>query len=321
MPKLDALRLQPRWVSHMGCLKGCLDFLKRDVSVPWLYGASGHAFVLNIPPGLCPSGPTDFNTNDIVKMGRNLGYTHTEVCGWKGKDNLSELQEAAWKMIRESIDEGRPCYGWELDIPEYCVIYGYDESGCYISGPGCDIGKGPISWRVLGTSEIGVVEVRSLWSAEPQSLEKTLTETLSFAVKYARDAKPWTDPHSAAGLNGYDFWISELESLHAAQFGNAFNAVVWRECRQQAAAFLEEVCRDSEMPGPVKEHLERAAKHYGEVAAGLSQFTELYPFDSGLEMIPVEQNGDIENGAGLLKSAKHAEESGLEELDRALARL
>lgn len=41
-------RWVPRWVSHMGCLKGCLDYLGIGISEAWLYGGTGHAFVINL---------------------------------------------------------------------------------------------------------------------------------------------------------------------------------------------------------------------------------------------------------------------------------
>jgi len=48
MKILENLRWQPRNVTHLGCIKGCLDYLGMDVSEPWLYGGTGHAFVINI---------------------------------------------------------------------------------------------------------------------------------------------------------------------------------------------------------------------------------------------------------------------------------
>ena len=48
--KIENLRWQPKWISHLGCVKGCLDHLGVGVSDAWLFGATGHAFVINIHP-------------------------------------------------------------------------------------------------------------------------------------------------------------------------------------------------------------------------------------------------------------------------------
>ena len=46
--KIEELRWKPKWVTHMGCIKGCLDYLELKISDAWLYGATGHAFVINL---------------------------------------------------------------------------------------------------------------------------------------------------------------------------------------------------------------------------------------------------------------------------------
>lgn len=45
---LQDLGWKPRWVNHLGCLKGCLDHIGVEASDGWLYGVTGHAFVLNM---------------------------------------------------------------------------------------------------------------------------------------------------------------------------------------------------------------------------------------------------------------------------------
>ncbi len=46
--KLEDLDWSPKWVSHMGCIKGCLDHMGVGASDAWVYGASGHAFIINV---------------------------------------------------------------------------------------------------------------------------------------------------------------------------------------------------------------------------------------------------------------------------------
>ena len=105
MKKWDSLRWEPRWVSNLGCIKGCLDYLNRPVSHSWLYGATGHAFVLNICGDLCPSGPTDWDTSMFRKLGKNVGYVLEGVSGWRGKEDLAQLQEEAWEFTKNALDK------------------------------------------------------------------------------------------------------------------------------------------------------------------------------------------------------------------------
>ena len=48
MSVIKSLKWEPRWVSHLGCIEGCLKFLQHKISPGWLYGGTGHAFVLKI---------------------------------------------------------------------------------------------------------------------------------------------------------------------------------------------------------------------------------------------------------------------------------
>ena len=155
MKSLDNLRWVPRWVSHLGCVKGCLDYLNMDVSDAWLFGATGHAFVINVHGVLCPSGPTAWNTEMLTQLGKNVGYESDMVFATKTADDFAEKQRLAWERVKGAIDAGVPCYGWELEIPEYYVIQGYDNEGYYFSGPGCDEGKGPKPWQELERARSG----------------------------------------------------------------------------------------------------------------------------------------------------------------------
>jgi len=47
MVQLKGLRIQQRSVERLDCIKGCLDYLGRDISFPWLYGGTGHAFIVS----------------------------------------------------------------------------------------------------------------------------------------------------------------------------------------------------------------------------------------------------------------------------------
>ena len=113
--QIEGLRWQPRWVSHFGCVKGCLDHLGVDMSWGWLYGGTGHALVINIHEVVCPSGPTAWNTEMLFRLAPNLGYTVESVMAHKSQPEFASKQEEAWAFVRQCIDDGIPCYGWEKE--------------------------------------------------------------------------------------------------------------------------------------------------------------------------------------------------------------
>jgi hypothetical protein len=139
MKKIENLRWNPMWVSHLGCIKGCLEYLNLDVSEGWLFGATGHAFILNVAEDVSPAGPTAWNTEMLFRLGRNVGYTVEGVQGRESQPDFAERRKRAWENTNKAIDEGLPCYGWELGpVREYYVVYGYDDKGYYHSGAGSE---------------------------------------------------------------------------------------------------------------------------------------------------------------------------------------
>ena len=316
--QLENLRWVPHWASHVGCIKGCLNYLGIDVSDAWLFGATGHAFVLNISPGLCPSGPTDWDTRQFLSLGRNIGYLVEcvdEYCPKQNRD-LRDAQERAWEHIRRAIDQGLPCYGWELDIPEYFVVYGYDETGYYISGPGCDEGKGPVPLQYLGRSEIGVVLVSSLRPTAPADDRKTVREALTYALELGHNRRKWTD--RTGGLKGYDTWIRAMETGIAGRFGLGYNAAVWAESRRFAVQFLKEA--QERLDNVLKPLFTAALGHYKTVAQNLKAVSDKYPFkECEDERTPLDEYS--REAVEALKRARDAEVAGLNVLAELINRL
>ena len=312
MKQLGNLRWSPHWVSHLGCIKGCLDYLGLDISNAWLFGGTGHAFVINLHKEVCPSGPTAWNTEMLFRLGRNLGYALDGVFGFKGNETFATVQRRAWDHVREKIDQGVPCYGWELEIPEFYVVYGYDEEGYYFRGPGCDEGKGPKPWRELGDTGIGVVEMYSVDPGQAADDATAVRQAMAFALEHATSPEKWIFDDYKAGLAGYDHWIAAVEEGTASALGMAYNAGVWAECRRYAVRFLREAQEriDSGTQAPFNE----AIRHYGQVSESLGEVAELYPFSPELTEDPIGIAGRSAAAVGALKRAREAEAAGLQAL-------
>jgi hypothetical protein len=313
MKALENCRWVPRWVSHLGCIKGCLGYLGIEISDPWLYGGTGHAFVINLHEVVCPSGPTAWKTMKLFELGHNLGYKLDGIFAGKGQDDFAEAQRRAWGHVQQSIDRRQPCYGWELEIPEFYVVYGYDQVGYYYSGPGCDEGKGPKPWRELGDTGIGVLELYSVSPGEAADDATTVRQALAFALEHAANPEEWIFPDYRAGLEGYGNWIRALQEGRASDMGVRYNAGVWLECRQNAAAFLGEA--KGRLPGRADALFDQAAAHYAAVAEHLGQVAEIYPWTfeaSDEDVLPIDERSAVAVEA--LQAAQEAEAAGLEAL-------
>ena len=312
---LESLRWKPMWVSHMGCVKGCLDFLGIEVTDAWLYGATGHAFVINMHEVVCPSGPTAWNTEKLFQLGRNVGYQIDGVFALKTHEDFGKKQEEAWRHSIESLDKGIPCYGWELDIPEYYVVYGYDDVGYHFSGPKCDAGRGPKPWQELGATQIGCLEMYSVAPGKAVEDAQVVKDALGFVLEHAQSPEKWIFPKYRAGLDGFDSWIEALSTVKADGFGMAYNSEVWNECRSLAVEFLKEA--KERMPDKVSALFDDSIGHYQAVSENLKEVARLFPF---VEHDAEHVNDEQRRATGLdhLKLARQAEESALGALQAVL---
>jgi hypothetical protein len=59
----------PRYnTTMMGVLKGVLDYFALPTTDAYVFGVSGHAFLINIHNRLCPSGPYCWNSSGMMEQ-------------------------------------------------------------------------------------------------------------------------------------------------------------------------------------------------------------------------------------------------------------
>jgi len=323
---LEGLTWERRWVSRLGCMKGCLDYLGREVSSAWLYGATGHAFIINMHEAICPSGPTAWNTEMVSRLAGNAGCLETVTLGFKQHDDFQDAQKKAWDAVRSALDQGVPCYGWELAIPEFYVISGYDDVGYYYAGPQAEKGTQPKPWQALGDTGIGVLEIHAVRSGDPVEPGTAVREALELALKHARNPSRWIFEKYRAGIPGFDSWIAAVAAGRDeadGAMGMAYNAAVWSECRTMAAGFLEEALALGEQDAALakaRPQLEEARSHYEAVAARLASVAGMYPF-GGPEMNHLKAEERRDRALAQLEAAREAEKAGLLSLEEVVEAL
>ena len=309
MKIIDKLKWQPRWVTHLGCVEGCLRYLRKKVSTGWLYGGTGYAFVLNIAKDLCPSGPTAWKTVMLFELAPNLGYKIDGVFASKSKPAFPEAQEKAWVHAKTCIDNDIPCYGWELEVPEYYVINGYSDVGYYYSGPGHDEGTGPRPWGDVGNSEIGILEIYSIHPTETANPVKAIKEAFEKILYHASNPSDLIFPNYQSGLAGYDWWIAAIEDGSALSMGHSYNAAVWSECRKYAVEFLKEAKKHVDRNA--KKLMDEARSSYEIAANNLEHIHKDYPFSQKLEQVPLGIDDRTHHTVQALRRTRDAEKNGL----------
>ena len=318
MKTLEGLGIAKVDTAHMGCIKGCMDFMGVEEPAHWIYGATAHAFVLNIRETVCVSGPYAWDKQMIMDLGRNLGHIARWIVVPKREtsdDVFAQRQREVWDLVRESIDRGDPCYGYEvyLPIPDYYVIPGYDDVGYYYDG--CVTG-GPTPWDKLGTHDVMVLEVCLLEPCEPSPPDQTVREALAMSLRFNRDPGGMVFPTYASGQEAYELWAGELESGRALWDHHSWNAFLWRDCRRMAVEFLREA--KERLPGRCDAAFDEAIAHYADVRDRLDAVVALHPERENADWSTPLQS---QEAADLVRRAGEAESRGMAALDAIVASL
>lgn len=259
----------PLNTSLMGVVKGVADFFGMDLSTPSLFGRTGHAFLMNIAEGLCPSGPYVWDMEPFIALLENSGIV-MKGHGFFDSSSSSEEREVLEESLRHELKQGKPCSILNMDNQ---IINGFDETGFSCIQPwDCDY---PPAHLTFGTWKEVKDEVHACFFSfdEVEKLEPAfcIQRSLLFALDQLRGKPVGSLGGSVSGIEAYSAWIREIENGHGAGHGNWWNGTVWAECRRMASGYFGEIseCFPG-VAGPASE-LEEV---FGEIAGKLEAVSD-----------------------------------------------
>jgi len=281
MKMLEGLTFRRQYNEHMGCIKSCLEYLGSDLPLPWLYGGTAHAFVLNTNDRAFVDCAQDWDIGSLYGLYPNLGFKRDGLLHDPdmGDDKLPEMflqkQREAWDFVRARIDRGIPCYAWELSaVPMYHLIRGYDDVGYYWSA--WDEESGPCPWDRIGTFNVRRVAVHAIELCPAAPDDVVVREALALVLQRVERADGWAvSPRYRTGLPAYEMWAEALESGRTTCDGEAYINHFWLECREMAVEFLHEA--KTRLPGRCDAAFDEAAGHYADVCDRLRALLKMHP--------------------------------------------
>jgi hypothetical protein len=265
----------------MGCVKGAADYFGADLSVPMLFGITGHAFLINIHDELCPSSPYVWNKVRFWELLAGLGMEMVAEFGLS-RDTPQQERLRIEGRLREHLDAGELCM---LDFLEHQLIGGYDDSGFAMLRPwGCDGITSEVPTITYGTWEqcLGREGWAHLSVLARRSMRKSVPEAAKDAIELAVEVITEPRRHEVKGyrigLGAYESWIAAVERGLGSSHGHWWNGMVWTECRRQAAAFFRELGELTD-PTAASGACSELAGLYGGIAESLGAATpkELRP--------------------------------------------
>lgn len=311
------------WTQAAQAINGLLQYngLKDRFTLVDVMGYTGHAFRINIHrETVDAAGPTMFGPDEVVGDGLRIFGIQNRSLFYRTPATPEQLEHFI-NTLQESIDRGWPVVGWDLFVPEYGLIYGYDHEEQLLHAR--DVEKdGTIAYSRLNDRRYGSLVAITVTNVEPVEPLSMLRQALAFAVRFTRGAAQQPDSPFRHGLEGYDAWIEAFTGRRINIPGQAYNLAVVADAREFAVKFLRSL--PEKWPGetPLERDIRslagQATTHYADVAAALGQMRLRFPFPQGGEP---NDPGEAEAAVALLREARAAEEKGVQVLEQFLDRI
>jgi hypothetical protein len=221
----------------IGSIKGAYEFYhKQELHPVWLFGLSGHAFIVNITKGIGPCAPYYWDKRGLSNLcNKNLGlelfYDEKHITVKSDESKKKNIT----KHIKEVLDQGLILLMASL---EYQLIIGYENSRFIVTMPW---GNAPSETKYIEFDTLeGLTEFMTVSTIKP-SKNGDLKEGIIRSIKYAislYDNPPETEDY-AMGIKAYDFWLEGMNKDNCNGHGLWWSSIVWSENKKHASEFVE----------------------------------------------------------------------------------
>lgn len=195
-----------------------------------IIATSGFAFRMWVTSDLCPSATSIWEYDMQKSWVENGGLTCNYVGRYWDEDSIEkEKQIEAIRIIKLSIDNNIPAISWDIGIPEWGLIIGYDDDTQMFSILPINEEKTnqtsreynylQMPYEVLGKCEVPILSVLTITGSSDKTNEEILYDTMRMAVNHLK-GNEWCS--NAKGLDAYPALIKVFnENPDAASSWNA----------------------------------------------------------------------------------------------------
>ena len=197
---------------------------------PWaecaedIIATSGFAFRMWVAADLCPSSTSIWSFDGQKPWVENGGLACEYVGRYWDMDNIEQQKRLeAIATIKKSIDNGIPAVSWDIGIPEWGLITGYDDEAQVFSTLPAPASHpaGSMPYDILGKRELPLLSVLTITGKTGKPQADILKDTMKLAVTHLKGGE-WCD--NAKGLEAYPALIRHfMPGVFTNENGFAWN--------------------------------------------------------------------------------------------------
>jgi len=289
---------------------------KKEFNLIDVMGLTSHAFRISIHKDVTVADSSLFDWGIIFTQGLlNLGF-HSHFLGGPNCVNVPpQLHVEGIRLIKSSLDNGLPAIVWNLFIPEFGLIFGYDDDNQLFFAKDTRA-KSTMSYSDLGRGKKEYYIFALEGDPFKQNKETSLHGVLTMVVEHAF-SQQYMYPIIQNGLSAYDAWINAFEKKSIDTLGNAYNTSIIYDSRKFAVRFLERLTPQWNGPTVLEKQIMNlsmeATNHYRVVEHAFKWLSKMFPFPSGGNPIESRQ---AKRAIRFLNWAKNAEYHGIRILEK-----
>ncbi len=166
-----------------------------------IVATSGFAFRMWVAADLCPSATSIWAFNQQKPWVENGGLSCDYIERMWGQEDIEEKRRlAAIEMIKRSIDDGIAAICWDIDVPEWGIVIGYDDRLQKLATLSITGSEGEMNYLQLGKRELPILNVLTITGKTNKSQEAIISDSLKLAKSHL-NGEEWCD--NIKGLEAY----------------------------------------------------------------------------------------------------------------------
>lgn len=174
-----------------------------------IIATSGFAFRMWVAADLCPSAMSIWEFRKQEPWVMNGGLTCKYVERLWNEDIIEESRRNdAIEIIKQSVDAGIPAISWDIGVPEWGLITGYDDESQMLSTLSVTGGTEKLPYEKLGKGEIPILSVLTITGKSEKNQDEIISGTIKLAASHLRGDE-WCE--NAKGLAAYPALIAHFE--------------------------------------------------------------------------------------------------------------